>query len=82
MKWPNFRLHARIGKRLTRLGLESFYQSNLKDIKGTILDIGSGTQALNYGDSSRIVRLDVKKLELVRQVHVIVHHKTGGMDGV
>lgn len=58
-------LRARIGKHLTRLGLESFYQSNLKDVNGVILDIGSGTQALNYGSSSRIVRLDIKKTENV-----------------
>jgi len=61
----NSRLRARIGKHLTRLGLESFYQSNLKDVNGVILDIGSGTQALNCGNSSRIVRLDIKKTENV-----------------
>ena len=61
----NSRLRARIGKYLTRLGLESFYQSNLKDVNGVILDIGSGTQALNYGDSSRIVRLDMRGTEQV-----------------
>lgn len=61
----NSRLRAKISKHLTRLGLESFYQSNLKDVNGVILDIGSGTQALNYGNSSRIVRLDIKKTENV-----------------
>lgn len=65
MKWPDFGLHARIGKRLTRFGLESFYQSNLKDVKGTILNIGSGNQDLSYGNCSTIVRVDIRKTEQV-----------------
>lgn len=72
MKWPNFRLHVRIGKRLTRLGLDSFYQSNLKDIKGTLLDIGSGTEDLSYGNCSKIVRLDIRKtknVDIVADAH-------------
>lgn len=74
MKWPNFRLHARIGKHLTRFGLESFYQSNLKDVRGTILDIGSGTQNLSYGNGTKIIRLDVKQtgnVDVIADAHNI-----------
>jgi len=36
----NSPLRAGIGKRLTRLGLESFCRTNLKDANGITLDVG------------------------------------------
>lgn len=61
----NLRLRAKIGKRLSRLGLESFYDLNLRNINGLILDIGCGQQEVNYRNSGQIIRLDIKKKHAV-----------------
>jgi len=58
-------VHARLGKYLTRLGLEDFYRENLRDVSGVMLEIGAGTQNLDYGNGAKIVRLDISKSEHV-----------------
>ena len=68
----NLRLRAKIGKRLSRLGLEPFYELNLRDINGRILDIGCGQQEVNYGNSGQIIRLDIRKtqgIDIVADAH-------------
>jgi len=60
-----FDLRAKIGKRLSRLGLESFYESNLRNIDGLILDIGCGQQEISYENSAQIIRLDIRKTKAV-----------------
>lgn len=68
----NLRFRARIGKRLSRLGLESFYELNLRSINGLILDIGCGEQEINYGNLGQILKLDIKKsraVDIVADTH-------------
>jgi len=60
-----FKVHVRLGKYLTRLGLEDFYRQNLRDVSGVMLEIGAGTQNLDYGNGAKIVRLDINKSEHV-----------------
>lgn len=59
------KIHAKIGKCLTRTGLEEFYRQNLKDVTGDLLEIGSGSQNISYNSSSKVVRMDIKESDCV-----------------
>ena len=67
------RLRAKIGKKISRLGLESFYYENLRNIDGLILDIGCGEQKVNYRNPrQKIIRCDVRKtpaIDVVADAH-------------
>lgn len=62
---PSVKIHAKVGKYLTRLGLEDFYRQNLEDVTGVLLEIGSGTQHIIYNDSAKVVRVDIKEADSI-----------------